>query len=67
MSVTFVAGGEDGRPSGWSSTDPTRRRASVPALNVGSLSKQKSPVANDSTMNKDSMISTDCDQILYKF
>ncbi|CBI35912.3 hypothetical protein VitviT2T_013206 [Vitis vinifera] len=48
------SGGEDGRPSGWSSADPSRRRTTVPALNLGSL-KQKSPVANDSTMAKDSL------------
>ena len=58
----FVAGGEDGRPSGWSSADPSRRRTTVPALNLGSL-KQKSPVANDSTMAKDSLVSIDCNQI----
>lgn len=62
----IILGGEDGRPSGWSSSDPSRRRTSVPALNVGSLSKQKSPVANESTMTKDSMVRTETDQF-YEF
>ncbi|GKV11951.1 hypothetical protein SLEP1_g23163 [Rubroshorea leprosula] len=35
--------------------DPTRRRTSGPALSSGILSKQKSPVANDSATNKDAM------------
>ncbi|XP_071908889.1 casein kinase 1-like protein 2 isoform X2 [Coffea arabica] len=42
-------GEEDGRQAGFSSADPSRRRSSGPLLNVGSLSKQKSPIANDST------------------
>ncbi|XP_020264136.1 casein kinase 1-like protein 2 isoform X2 [Asparagus officinalis] len=40
-------GVEEGRTSGWS-TDPSRRRASGPAVNAGSLLKQKTPVTNDS-------------------
>ncbi|XP_042496161.1 casein kinase 1-like protein 2 [Macadamia integrifolia] len=52
------SGGEEGRPPGWSSMDPTRRRLSGPIINSGSLSKQKSPVANDSTVNKDAMLSS---------
>ncbi|KAF8388794.1 hypothetical protein HHK36_025474 [Tetracentron sinense] len=52
-------GGEEGRPAGWlSSVDPSRRRVSGPAINAGSLSKQKSPVANDSTVNKDAILSS---------
>ncbi|XP_062154669.1 casein kinase 1-like protein 2 [Alnus glutinosa] len=50
-------GGEEGRPIGWSSADPSRRRHSGPVVNVGSLSKQKSPVANDPTAAKDSVLS----------
>ncbi|KAK6268218.1 hypothetical protein QUC31_012378 [Theobroma cacao] len=49
------SGGEDGRPSGWSSTDPTRRRHSGPIVNSGNLAKQKSPVANDPPLAKDPM------------
>ncbi|KAF9617709.1 hypothetical protein IFM89_038209 [Coptis chinensis] len=46
-------GGEEGRLPGWSSVDPSRRRVPTPGINAGSLSKQKSPVANDSS--KDAM------------
>ncbi|XP_022715176.1 casein kinase 1-like protein 2 isoform X2 [Durio zibethinus] len=51
-------GGEEGGPSGWSSTDPTRRRHSGPIVNSGSLAKQKSPVPNDLPLAKDSMLSS---------
>ncbi|XVF86834.1 hypothetical protein PTKIN_Ptkin18bG0074300 [Pterospermum kingtungense] len=51
------SGGEEGRPSGWSSTDPSRRRHSGPIVNSGSLAKQKSPVTNDPPLAKDSMLS----------
>ncbi|XP_043721526.1 casein kinase 1-like protein 2 [Telopea speciosissima] len=51
------SGGEEGRPSGWS-MDPSRRRLSGPVINSGSLSKQKSPVANDSAVTKDAMLSS---------
>lgn len=54
--MSFIAGGEEGRPIGWSSADPSRRRHSGPVVNVGSLSKQKSPVANESTAAKDSVV-----------
>ncbi|KAJ4953568.1 hypothetical protein NE237_030400 [Protea cynaroides] len=50
------SGGEEGRPSGWSSMDASRRRLSGPAISSGSLSKQKSPVANDSSVTKDPML-----------
>lgn len=52
----FVAGGEEGRTIGWSSADPSRRRHSGPLINAGGFSKQKSPVVNDSTAAKDSMV-----------
>lgn len=48
-------GGEEGRHPGWSLSDPSRRRISAPGINAGSLSKQKSPVANDSA--KEAMLS----------
>ncbi|PIA43005.1 hypothetical protein AQUCO_02000452v1 [Aquilegia coerulea] len=48
-------GGEEGRLPAWSSSmDPSRRRVSVPGITAGSLSKQKSPIANDSS--RDAMI-----------
>ncbi|XP_077254196.1 casein kinase 1-like protein 2 [Tasmannia lanceolata] len=51
------SGGEEGRLTGWSSMDPSRRRVSGLAINAGSLSKQKSPVGNESTVSKDVMLS----------
>ncbi|XWS18850.1 hypothetical protein CRYUN_Cryun32bG0080300 [Craigia yunnanensis] len=48
--------GREGRPSGWSSADPSRRRHSGPIVNSGSLAKQKSPVANDPPFAKDPMV-----------
>ncbi|XP_077216450.1 casein kinase 1-like protein 2 [Tasmannia lanceolata] len=50
--------GEEGRPTGWSSMDPSRRRVSGLAVNAGSLLRQKNPVANDSTVSKDVMLSS---------
>ncbi|KAK1312252.1 Casein kinase I isoform delta-like [Acorus calamus] len=56
--VDRQSGGEDGRAAGWSSMDPSRRRVSGPAaVNAGSLSKQKNPVANDSVVTKDASFS----------
>lgn len=55
--VTFVAG-EEGRQTGWSSNDPSRRRISGQAVNVGSLSRQKNPVANEAPVSKDAMVSS---------
>ncbi|KAK1266154.1 Casein kinase I isoform delta-like [Acorus gramineus] len=50
--------GDEGRVAGWSSVDPSRRRVSGPAaVNAGSLSKQKNPVANDSVATKEAMFS----------
>ncbi|KAJ6803041.1 casein kinase 1-like protein 2 isoform X1 [Iris pallida] len=52
------SGGEEGRTGGWSATDPSRRRVSASAINLGSLSKQKNPAGNDSTSNKEAMLSS---------
>ncbi|CAA2969961.1 casein kinase 1-like protein 2 [Olea europaea var. sylvestris] len=49
-------GEEEGRQGGASSADPSRRRNSGQLINAGSLSKQKSPVAHDST-SKDAVMS----------
>uniref|UniRef100_A0A1D1Z374 Casein kinase I isoform delta-like n=1 Tax=Anthurium amnicola TaxID=1678845 RepID=A0A1D1Z374_9ARAE len=52
------ASGEEGRISGWPAMDPARHRVSVPAVSAGNLSKQKTPVANDSTAMKEAMLSS---------
>ncbi|KDO53222.1 hypothetical protein CISIN_1g011819mg [Citrus sinensis] len=52
-----TGGGEEGRPAGLSSMDSSRRRMSGPVINSGSFSKQKSPVVNEPTMTKDTMVS----------
>ncbi|XP_015890690.1 casein kinase 1-like protein 2 [Ziziphus jujuba] len=51
-------GGEEGRPTGWSPADPSRRRNSGPIVNAGVLSKQKSPVANEASVSKDVLLSS---------
>ncbi|XP_057967738.1 casein kinase 1-like protein 2 isoform X2 [Malania oleifera] len=48
--------GDEGRPVGLSSMDYSRRRG--PAINSGSLSRQKSPVAADSAITKEAMLSS---------
>ncbi|XP_058068956.1 casein kinase 1-like protein 2 isoform X2 [Magnolia sinica] len=52
------SGGEEGRQAGWLANDPSRRRIPGPAINAGSLSKQKNPVAADSAVTKDAMLSS---------
>ncbi|KAK6151966.1 hypothetical protein DH2020_014601 [Rehmannia glutinosa] len=49
-----LPGEEEGRQVGTSSADPSRRRTSGQLINAGSLSRQKSPAANDSA-SKDAM------------
>ncbi|GMY34627.1 casein kinase 1-like protein 2 [Fagus crenata] len=51
-------GGEEGRLTGWSLADPSRRRNSGPVVNAGSLSKQKSPAANDPIAAKEPVLSS---------
>ncbi|XP_062091064.1 casein kinase 1-like protein 1 [Humulus lupulus] len=50
-------GEEEGRPAGLSSVDSSRRRISGPILNSGPFSKQKSPVAQESTFSKEALLS----------
>ncbi|KAL7091794.1 hypothetical protein ACP275_12G125900 [Erythranthe tilingii] len=52
-----LPGDEEGRLVGTSSADPSRRRSSGQLINAGSLSRQKSPAANDSS-SKDAMMSS---------
>ncbi|KAK4432871.1 Casein kinase-like protein 2 [Sesamum alatum] len=51
-----LPGEEEGRQAG-TSADPSRRRSSGQLINSGSLSRQKSPAANDSA-SKDAMLSS---------
>lgn len=52
-----ILGGEEGRMGGWLAVDPSRRGRASPAVNIGSLSKQKAPMANDPPASKDAMVS----------
>ncbi|KAF3961601.1 hypothetical protein ACB098_05G023600 [Castanea mollissima] len=52
------SGGEEGRLTGWSLSDPSRRRNSGPVVSAGNLSKQKSPAANDPISSKDAVLSS---------
>ncbi|KAF3778199.1 Casein kinase I isoform delta-like [Nymphaea thermarum] len=47
------SGAEEGRTTGWSGLDPSRRRASGLAGNSGSLMKQKNPVSGEAMVNKE--------------
>lgn len=55
--MSNLIAGEEVRQAGVSPIDPSNRRSSGQGINAGSLSKQKSPVGNDSTMSKDAMVS----------
>ncbi|KAK4483667.1 hypothetical protein RD792_010868 [Penstemon davidsonii] len=52
-----LPGDEEVRQGATSSADPSRRRSSGQLINAGSLSRQKSPVTNDST-SKEAMMSS---------
>ncbi|AQK92616.1 Putative casein kinase family protein [Zea mays] len=49
------SGTEEGRRSGWSGVDPTRRQAPPPVINAGSLAKQKSPVRPEASTSRDAV------------
>ncbi|XP_030526254.1 casein kinase 1-like protein 2 [Rhodamnia argentea] len=51
-------GGEDNRPGGWSSAEPSRRMHSGPIATSGILSKQKNPAANDPAIPRDAVPSS---------
>ncbi|XP_010033765.2 casein kinase 1-like protein 2 [Eucalyptus grandis] len=51
-------GGEDNRPVGWSSAEPSRRMHSGPIVTSGILSKQKNPAANEHAISRDAMPSS---------
>ncbi|GMH23790.1 hypothetical protein Nepgr_025633 [Nepenthes gracilis] len=51
-------GDEEGRPAGLTSTDYSHRRISGAVLNTGGSLRQKNPVANDPSENKDAIASS---------
>lgn len=49
---------EEGRRSGWSDMDGMRRQVPPPAINAGSLAKQKSPIRHDQSTSKEAVFSS---------
>lgn len=49
---------EEGRRSGWSDMDAMRRQVPPPAINAGSLAKQKSPIGHEQSTSKDAVFSS---------
>jgi casein kinase 1 len=49
---------EEGRRSGWSDMDAMRRQVPPPAINAGSLAKQKSPIGHEQSTSKDAVVSS---------
>ncbi|KAM0020283.1 putative protein kinase CK1-CK1 family [Helianthus debilis subsp. tardiflorus] len=47
------SGGEEGRPLGWSPTNPSRSRNTPMPFNSGNLSKQKNPASSDPSMSRE--------------
>lgn len=52
----FDLGGEEAQLAGMSLMDSSRRRVSGLAMNSGTFAKQKSPIANDTAVPKDSVV-----------
>ncbi|KAJ6840667.1 casein kinase 1-like protein 2 isoform X1 [Iris pallida] len=52
------SGGDEGRTSGLSATDPSRRRVPAPGINAGSLLKHKNPAVSDAASSKEAMLSS---------
>ncbi|KAM0017520.1 putative protein kinase CK1-CK1 family [Helianthus debilis subsp. tardiflorus] len=51
--LSRLSGGEEGRPSGWSSANPSRTRNAEMPFNSGTLSRQKNPASSDPPMSRE--------------
>lgn len=58
MAANRQSATEEGRRSGWSDMDAMRRQVPPPAINAGSLAKQKSPIRPDQSTSKDAIYSS---------